>query len=282
MRNILIITTLAIALLATSCQQYHDENRQEELAEIGMSTTKSLKDVYKSLKDNEYFYEVSNKELDILTSADSTISENANPQKLVNYKITFDLTESMYKVYFAYKALTQPRADADESGIRKAIRDFCSKIKAFELTEKAKSKIIAILNGTNNPAFKQKEIINMVSILFTEAVNGNIEENIKITENNYTAFANKLEKIPENSFELERLKKLTDEPYKDKKILVKLFKLKQKEKAQKEKTILIAKLNKASEILKKITITHSAISKQGTKDTDIDILLREIKLLIEN
>lgn len=282
MRNIFIVTALALMIFLNSCQQYHDTNRQEELATIGMNITKSFKDVYKTVKENEYFYDLNNKELNILISSDSVKSDTIKFKKAVDYNNALELIESMHKVYISYNEFCQPRATAESSGIRKTVREFCDKIIDFKLNNEDDIKIDKIKAAANNPTFMKKEVMNLVSSLYTTKLSKNIEENIKILNENYILYSNKVEKIPESSFEYERLKKIIDEPYKDNKILVKLFKLKRKEKALKDKNDLTAKLKKYQKIFKKAHKIHEKITIQGTKDTDFDILLREIKLLTDD
>lgn len=285
MKKLKYLTLLLVIFFAVSCNNDITNSRQKDTAKTGKILTNKLINTYLSLKDLSYFYDYKSRYIEILTSSSDENFEQIDFEfESENLDTIIALLKYMNKTYTAYELLSDIKIGLKKSNIREKVEIACEKLNDFQLSEEQKTKIDEIQEAAKSHKFARKEIMFELTGIFLSILENDIEKEINILNKSFAIYDEAIQSIPNTVFDPEKVEKLVSKPFKNKEVLVKLYKLQLRDEAYKKNLNLINELNAMSKALEKQHLLHAELLKQKSDKKNTDKLVSELNeiLKIEN
>lgn len=270
---------LIILLTTTGCQEDIIKNRQEDIAITGQIVTEALTDLYLSLQNMEYFYSYNQEYLNILINNNDSVknlfSDTIKPKndELEKY---YALSKLMNRTYKAYELLTDVKIGLKKSGIREKIDKFCDKLETYNFDDKQKQTIKEIKETATAHKFDRKMVMFNLNTLFYELISKHIQFEITTIKKSFEAYDKGLKLIPNHIFDPVKVEQLVSEPFSNRNVLIKLYKLQLRDQAYKMKQDLIDRLYTLEKALGKLNSVHAEFIKQKKDKSYIDKILSDL------
>ncbi len=274
-----ILYFIVILLTGTGCQEDIIKNRQKDTAITGQIVTEALSDLYLSLQSLDYFYTYNQEYLNILINNNDSVknlfSENIKP-KNDDIEDYYALSKMMNRTYKAYELLTDVKIGLRSSGIQKRIIKFCEKLDTYEFNNEQKLTIKDIKDAASAHKFDRKTVMFNLYSLFYELISNDIQNEIITIKKSFKAYDKGLKLIPNHIFDPAKVEQLVSEPFSDRNVLIKLYKLQLRDEAYKMRQDLIDRLNTLDKALGKLNSVHAEFAKQKKDNSYIDKTLSDL------
>jgi hypothetical protein len=282
--KLLIIATLAIALVTTSCSG-RKSSPDAEIAKHGISISQLVSQTYQELnttiKEQEYQKEFIQIVNDISPETYVMKIESHYEGELKNI-LTINAYRNLERVFAAYNLQFDSNISLNASGLQEKIKTACSSIDSLALNENLIAKNEQIKKHINSSKFKTEEIIFELTSIFEEIWKEESQKwFLKLAK--YQEETDKgIKRIPTSAFNAEKLKLMVEEPYSNAAVLANLYKLKLIKENQTHVSALqeqMFKLSEAFELL--LTVQGEQLKKRKDK-LRVEELNNRLSLLLQN
>lgn len=283
MKKYLAFFILSVIVLMSSCSSDNIRfSGQKETAKRGVIVTKSVSDLYSTLYQMNYYFQYKKEYLQILTKSDTSLN---NLYKDIRFdKTSLDsmsaFVQKITALYSSYETLTELSVNVEKSGIVYNVDRFCKAASSLTNSEDDKVLIDNIYKAAHNSKFERKDIFYAASTLFVKIIGEDLDSQAKILAKMYESYEKALEKVPNSTFDIEKVELLVNEPYSDKDVLIGLYKLQLKDEAFKKHTAVIGRIQTINFALLKLNLLHAEIASQKTDNDKVSKLIADIDALL--
>lgn len=283
MKKYFAIFTLSALVMLSSCSNDNVLfSGQKETAKRGIIVSKSLSDLYSTLYQMNYYFSYKKEYLQILTKGDTSLNN-------LYKNVTFDnntldsmsaFVQKITALYSSYEQLVELSVNVEKSGIVYNVDRFCKAASSLTQSEEDKVLIDNIYKAAHNNKFERKDIFYAASTLFVKIISEDLENQSKIIGSMYQSYEKAIDKVPNSTFDIQKVELLVNEPYTDKDVLLGLYKLQLKDEAFKKQTAVLGRIQTVNFALLKLKLLHAEIAKQNTENAQVAKLIADIDALL--
>jgi hypothetical protein len=183
---------------------------------------------------------------------------------------------NLYNAYYKMLALNM---DKTTSGMQIAAQACVDQLKKTDTTPAEKENTAKLEESTAAYQMSTNELMYGLNERFTETLTADLGDIRTFIDQFYQKYSDGLNKVPTYKFDTLKVEQLVDEPYRDKQVLIKLYKLQLAEEARAQVGILSNRAKLISDLLKELNMMHAEFIKRNRSDKDIKERLMKIEEL---
>ena len=276
---------IAFSLFLAACSESNiPKTQKSEVAEAGIQIIDYTKELYNEYKHSTHSFEYKAKHLNILTGNSAfpgtTFSEKHTEEQKQIRKVQ-SLIASYNNLYRSFYKMVGLQLNKDKSGFQQTALVCVRRFQKFENKEKEANK-----KKQNENYLSEKEInayqlspfdvMYKLNTQFSDFIKNDIEQRNKYSEDFYDKYSEGLKKVPAYKFDSLKLVQEVSEPYSNKLVLVKLYKLKMDEEIYQHVDMLLNQANKIVLLIDELNILHAEYLKRNKSRKEIDRRLTKI------
>jgi len=271
-----LVNTLVISaffLFLVSCGQAPgSKNIDTSVAEVSTEVIELTDEFYRAAEQSIFEFRHKADYLNVLTGNTAFprktfgVQSNNMLNRLKENQKLLAVYANLYNAYYKMLALNM---DKTKSGMQTAAKACVEQLKKTDGTAAEKENTAKLEESVNAYQMSSGELMYGLNERFTESLTADLSNIRTFIDQFYQKYSDGLNKVPTYKFDTLKVEQLVDEPYRDKQVLIKLYKLQLDEEARAQVGILSNRAKLISDLLQELNMLHAELIKRNRSDEDV-------------